>query len=42
MAKKKVFLSYDYENDRQLKGAFVSQAKHPDSPFSITERLFRL
>ena len=37
MPKKKVFLSYDYEGDKQLKGSFVSQARHPDSPFSITD-----
>ena len=37
MAKKKVFLSFDFDNDKQLKGSFVSQAKHPDSPFSIND-----
>ena len=37
MAKKKVFLSFDYDNDLQLKGSFISQAKNPDSPFSIND-----
>ena len=37
MAKKKVFLSFDYDNDLKLKGSFTSQAKHPDSPFSIND-----
>jgi len=37
MAKSKVFLSFDYDNDKKLKGSFISQAKHPDSPFSIAD-----
>lgn len=37
MAKKKVFLSFDYDNDLDLKRAFVSQSKQPDSPFSIND-----
>ncbi len=37
MAKKKVFLSYDYDNDLNLKNAFIGQAKHPDSPFSVND-----
>ena len=37
MAKKKVFLSFDYDNDLQLKGSFISQAKNPDSPFSVND-----
>jgi len=37
MAKKKVFLSYDYKDDKQLKGCFVSQAKNKKSPFSIND-----
>ena len=35
MAKTKVFISFDYENDRDIKGALISQAKQADSPFSI-------
>lgn len=37
MAKKKVFLSFDFDNDLNLKNSFISQAKLPDSPFSIND-----
>ncbi len=37
MAKKKVFVSFDYDNDLNLKSSFISQAKHPDSPFSVND-----
>jgi len=37
MAKTKVFVSYDYENDRHLKSTLIGQAKLPDSPFSISD-----
>jgi hypothetical protein len=37
MAKTKVFISFDYENDRDIKGALISQAKQADSPFSIND-----
>lgn len=36
MAKKKVFVSFDY-NDKELKSTFIGQAGLPDSPFSITD-----
>lgn len=36
MAKKKVFVSFDY-NDKHLKGTLIGQAKLPDSPFSIAD-----
>ncbi len=36
MAKKKVFVSFDY-NDKQLKDTLIGQAKLPDSPFSIAD-----
>ena len=35
MKKKKVFISFDYENDSDIKGALVAQAKNDDSPFEI-------
>ena len=35
MAKTRVFISYDYEHDSNLKDTFIAQAKLPDSPFSI-------
>ena len=37
MAKKRLFLSYDFENDRHLPGSLISQAKDPDSPFSMVD-----
>ena len=37
MAKKRLFLSYDYYNDRHLPGSLVRQAKDPKSPFSIVD-----
>lgn len=38
MGKKSVFISFDYDNDKDLPGNLVAQAKRPDSPFSITDR----
>lgn len=35
--KKKVFISFDYDHDEELKMALVGQAKNPDSPFSIND-----
>ncbi len=37
MAKKKVFVSYDYDYDHGLKSTLISQARRPDSPFSIND-----
>ena len=37
LAKKKVFVSYDYEHDHQMKAALIEQAKRQDSPFSIND-----
>lgn len=37
MAKKKVFISFDYDHDLELKKSFVSQARHRDSQFSIND-----
>ena len=37
MAKKKVFISFDFDNDRTLKEFIVQQAKNADSPFEITD-----
>ncbi len=33
MAKKKVFVSYDYDNDKTLKDFIIGQARLADSPF---------
>ena len=37
MAKKKVFISFDYDNDKTLKEFMIGQAKLPDSPFEVTD-----
>lgn len=34
---KRVFISFDYDNDVELKNALVGQAKLPDSPFVIED-----
>jgi len=36
MAKVRAFISFDYDNDWDLKTLLEGQAKHPDSPFEIT------
>jgi hypothetical protein len=33
----RVFISFDYDNDKDLKELLVGQAKNPDSPFEITD-----
>ena len=37
MAKTKVFVSYDYDNDAQLKDTLIGQSKLQESPFSIND-----
>ncbi|GHT22449.1 hypothetical protein AGMMS49953_01290 [Endomicrobiia bacterium] len=37
MSKKRVFISFDYDNDLALKNLLVGQAAHPDSPFEIAD-----
>ena len=37
MAKKRVFISFDFDHDNSLRGDLVAQSKHPDSPFSIVD-----
>jgi hypothetical protein len=37
MAKKHVFISFDYDNDEFLKTALVGQSKYPDSPFEFAD-----
>ena len=38
MAKTKVFVSYDYDHDVQLKEGLIEQSTRPDSPFSINDK----
>lgn len=35
--KKKVFVSFDFDNDKILKEFLIGQSKHPDSPFEVTD-----
>ena len=37
MAKPRAFISFDYENDENLKQLLVGQARNPDSPFDIQD-----
>lgn len=37
MAKKRVFISFDYDHDATLKTFLVGQSKHEDSPFELTD-----
>lgn len=37
MSKKKVFISFDYDNDLNLKNLLVGQSKLDDSPFEISD-----
>ena len=37
MAKKKVFVSFDFDNDKALKDFVIGQAKNPDSPFEVSD-----
>ena len=35
MAKKHVFISFDFDNDKTLKEFIIGQSKHEDSPFEV-------
>ena len=37
MAKKKVFVSFDFDNDKILKDFIIGQAKLEDSPFEVSD-----
>ena len=37
MARKRAFISFDFDHDEELRDALVRQAKDQDSPFSITD-----
>jgi len=36
-AKKKCFISFDYDNDKALKEFLIGQSKNDDSPFEISD-----
>ena len=35
--KKRVFVSFDFDNDRRLKDFIIGQSKLPDSPFEVVD-----
>lgn len=37
MAKVRVFTSFDFDHDEDLKNLLVGQSKHPDSPFDLAD-----
>lgn len=37
MAKKRAFISFDYEHDQDLKNLLVGQSRHPDTDFEIVD-----
>ena len=37
MAKKRVFISFDFDNDADLRDNLVAQSKRPESPFSMVD-----
>jgi len=37
MAKKRVFVSFDFDNDKVLKDFIIGQAKNSDSPFEVSD-----
>ena len=37
MKKQKVFISFDYDHDSDIKGSLVAQARNDDSPFEIID-----
>ena len=37
MAKKRVFISFDFDNDENLKNLLIGQSYHPDSPLELAD-----
>lgn len=37
MSKKRVFVSFDFDNDKVLKDFIIGQSKLPDSPFEVID-----
>ena len=37
MAKKRVFVSFDFDNDKKLKDFIIGQARRTDSPFEVID-----
>ncbi len=41
MAKKRAFISFDYDHDEDLRTMLAGQALHPESPFEFFDRSLR-
>lgn len=41
MAKLRLFISFDYDRDEDLRNLLVGQARNPDSPFDIADWLVK-
>lgn len=41
MAKKRVFVSFDFDNDRALKEFIIEQTRNEDSPFEVIDHSLR-
>src|SRR5271165_4813189 len=37
MAQKRAFISFDYDHDEDLRNLLAGQAKHPDTPFDLSD-----
>ena len=37
MTMKRAFISFDYDNDKELRDTLIVQAENPDSPFQIAD-----
>ena len=37
MARKRAFISFDFDHDEDLRNLLAGQAKHPDSPFDFSD-----
>ena len=37
MLRKKVFVSFDFDNDKTLKDFIIGQSRNPDSPFEVMD-----
>jgi Thoeris protein ThsB, TIR-like domain len=38
MAKKRAFISFDFDHDEDLRNLLAGQSQHPDTPFEIKDR----
>ncbi len=38
MAKSRIFISFDFDHDEDLRNLLVGQSKNPDSPFELADR----